>query len=96
MQHPFVSSESVDKKPILDLLAEFKAEIINEVEEEIEDEVRIQDPDPDPEDRDIIRSGQWATKKNQSFWKSHALKIWLYSSGRAGGCMKVNKMHCFC
>ncbi len=40
MQHPFVSSKSVDKKPILDLLAEFKAEIINEVEEEIEDEVR--------------------------------------------------------
>jgi hypothetical protein len=35
-----VSSKSVDKKPILDLLAEFKAEIINEVEEEIEDEVR--------------------------------------------------------
>jgi hypothetical protein len=40
VQHPFVSSKSVDKKPILDLLAEFKAEIINEVEEEIEDEVR--------------------------------------------------------
>jgi hypothetical protein len=53
VQHPFVSSKSVDKKPILDLLAEFKAEIINEVEEEIEDEVRIQD---------IMRSGQWATK----------------------------------
>ena len=29
----------MDRKPILDLLAEFKAEIINEVEEEIEDEV---------------------------------------------------------
>jgi hypothetical protein len=54
VQHPFVSSKSVDKKPILDLLAEFKAEIINEVEEEIEDEVRIQDPDP--ENRDIMRS----------------------------------------
>jgi hypothetical protein len=31
----------MDRKPILDLLAEFKAEIINEVEEEIEDEVWI-------------------------------------------------------
>jgi hypothetical protein len=89
-----VSSKSVDKKPILDLLAEFKAEIINEVEEEIEDEVRTQDPDP--EDRDIIRSGQWATKKNPSFWKYHALKIWLFSSGRAGGCIKVKKLYCFC
>jgi hypothetical protein len=40
LQHPFVNNKNVDKKPILDLLAEFKAEIINEVEEEIEDEVR--------------------------------------------------------
>ncbi len=38
---------------------------------------------------------KWATKKIKKFWKSYALKIWLFSSGRAGGCMKVKKCIAF-
>ena len=38
LQHPFVRQAN-DNKPVLDLLAEFKAEIINEEEMDIEDEV---------------------------------------------------------
>ena len=39
-QHPFIR-DARDKKPLLDLLAEFKAEIINEEEMDIEEEVRL-------------------------------------------------------
>ena len=38
-QHPFIR-DACDRKPLLDLLAEFKAEIINEEEMDIEEEVR--------------------------------------------------------
>ena len=38
LKHPFVRQAN-DNKPVLDLLAEFKAEIINEEEMDIEDEV---------------------------------------------------------
>ena len=40
LKHPFIR-EAVDKKPLLDLLAEFKAEIINEEEMDVEEEVNI-------------------------------------------------------
>ena len=40
LKHPFVRGAN-DNKPVLDLLAEFKAEIINEEEMDIEDEVSI-------------------------------------------------------
>lgn len=40
LKHPFVRN-AVDKKPVLDLLAEFKAEIINEEEMDLDEEVRI-------------------------------------------------------
>ena len=40
LKHPFVK-HAVDKKPVLDLLAEFKAEIINEEEMDLDDEVGI-------------------------------------------------------
>ena len=39
-QHPFIR-DARDKKPLLDLLAEFKAEIINEEEMDIEEEVSL-------------------------------------------------------
>ena len=39
LQHPFIR-DACDRKPLLDLLAEFKAEIINEEEMDIEEEVR--------------------------------------------------------
>ena len=38
LEHPFVRN-AVDRKPVLDLLAEFKAEIINEEEMDVDDEV---------------------------------------------------------
>ena len=38
-QPPFIR-DACDRKPLLDLLAEFKAEIINEEEMDIEEEVR--------------------------------------------------------
>merc|ERR1719422_2319789 len=37
LKHPFVR-HAVDKKPVLDLLAEFKAEIINEEEMDLDEE----------------------------------------------------------
>lgn len=40
LKHPFVR-HAVDKKPVLDLLAEFKAEIINEEEMDLDEEVTI-------------------------------------------------------
>ena len=40
LKHPFVR-HAVDKKPVLDLLAEFKAEIINEEEMDLDEEVKI-------------------------------------------------------
>ena len=45
MKHPFISGD-VDRKPIQDLLAEFKAEIINEVDIDIEDEGKNSDGEP--------------------------------------------------
>jgi len=46
LKHPFIS-RAVDKKPLLDLLAEFKAEIINEVEMDLEDEEKGTEDDVD-------------------------------------------------
>jgi len=42
LKHPFIR-EAVDKKPLLDLLAEFKAEIINEEEMDVEEEEKALD-----------------------------------------------------
>jgi len=42
LKHPFIR-EAIDKKPLLDLLAEFKAEIINEEEMDIEEEEKALD-----------------------------------------------------
>merc|ERR1719422_2325251 len=44
LKHPFVR-HAVDKKPVLDLLAEFKAEIINEEEMDLDEEKRKQNQD---------------------------------------------------
>merc|ERR1719483_1665982 len=42
LKHPFIR-EAIDKKPLLDLLAEFKAEIINEEEMDVEEEEKALD-----------------------------------------------------
>lgn len=38
MQHPFVT-KSVDRKPLKDLISEYKAEVVEEVTEEHEDDI---------------------------------------------------------
>merc|ERR1719495_2477065 len=42
LKHPFIR-DARDKKPLLDLLAEFKAEIINEEEMDIEEEEKLEE-----------------------------------------------------
>eukprot|EP00092_Neocalanus_flemingeri_P056366 GFUD01066806.1.p1 GENE.GFUD01066806.1~~GFUD01066806.1.p1 ORF type:complete len:1751 (+),score=481.79 GFUD01066806.1:294-5546(+) len=46
LKHPFIR-EAIDKKPLLDLLAEFKAEIINEEEMDVEEEEKALDGNDD-------------------------------------------------
>merc|ERR1712032_946707 len=42
LKHPFIR-DACDRKPLLDLLAEFKAEIINEEEMDIEEEEKLEE-----------------------------------------------------
>merc|ERR1719323_834029 len=53
LKHPFVK-HAVDKKPVLDLLAEFKAEIINEEEMDLDDEERGTDGTDEPSEVDTL------------------------------------------
>uniref|UniRef100_A0A4W4DXZ1 non-specific serine/threonine protein kinase n=1 Tax=Electrophorus electricus TaxID=8005 RepID=A0A4W4DXZ1_ELEEL len=62
MQHPFVASVT-NNKPLLELIAEAKAEVFEEIEEGKEEE---EEDEPDTQKMDNVQSDQWMEKTEES------------------------------